>query len=163
MIGVPYVVVTTTVAKKTDAQKLARLILESRLAACVQCERIESVYRWKGKIESAAEFRLTAKTRAALVAPLQTFIRANHAYELPEIVVTPIVAGLPPYLEWVATETLGARGRAPRRAGACATPRHGTPQAAALRRKNAPTDVTETLTFPARPTRKASGNKGRKS
>ena len=111
-----YVIVTTTVDNEAAAASLANAIVERRLAACVQYAPIRSVYRWKGKVESSSEFRLAAKTRAALAAPLQAFLRASHAYELPEIVVTPIAAGLPAYLAWVENETLTLRDRPTRKA-----------------------------------------------
>lgn len=104
-----YVVVTTTAGSAGAASALASLIIRDRLAACVQLARIRSVYRWKGKIESAAEFRLDAKTRASLAARLRRFIHANHSYEVPEIITTPITAGLPAYLAWIENETLTFR------------------------------------------------------
>jgi periplasmic divalent cation tolerance protein len=66
---------------------------------------IHSVYRWKGAIESTAEFMLVAKTRRSLVSPLIRFIQTVHPYEVPEIVATPITAGLAAYLHWIESET----------------------------------------------------------
>ena len=99
------VIVTTTVGDEKAAANLAAAIVDARLAACVQCLPVHSTYRWKGARESAAEFLLLAKTRAALAERLTAFIREAHSYELPEIVVTPIVGGLAPYLEWIRSET----------------------------------------------------------
>ena len=98
-------IVTTTVATRRDARRLARLAVDSRLAACVQITPIHSVYRWRGKVESADEFLLAAKTPASPVARLMKMIRARHPYELPEIVVHAIAGGLPDYLRWVREET----------------------------------------------------------
>jgi periplasmic divalent cation tolerance protein len=94
--------VTTTVAARSDARRLAHAIVEERLAACVQFWPIRSVYRWQGKIEDSGEFAVVCKTRASRAPELQRFIRTRHAYELPELVVTPIAGGLPDYLRWVA-------------------------------------------------------------
>lgn len=101
----PFVVVSTTVADLKAARALARGVLCNRLAACVHVLPVQSAYWWKGKIENSREFRLEAKTRLALAEPLQRFIRANHAYEVPEIVATPVLQGLPDYLKWIETET----------------------------------------------------------
>ncbi|MBU4199598.1 MAG: divalent-cation tolerance protein CutA [Verrucomicrobia bacterium] len=99
------VIVNTTVASKAEAQKLAGAIIKSRLAACVQFMPIHSIYRWKGRVESAPEYLVLAKTRAALAAPLMAFIKRHHPYEVPEILVTPITAAYGKYHEWVETET----------------------------------------------------------
>lgn len=96
------VVVTTTVDDEAKAKELAHLLVENRLAACVQITPIHSVYRWNGKVESAAERLLAAKTTAERADDLQMFIREHHSYELPEIVVLPIHGGHPDYLEWIA-------------------------------------------------------------
>jgi periplasmic divalent cation tolerance protein len=102
---VQYQIVTTTVATAEDAERLARLAVEARLAACVQTAPIRSVYRWKGQIECAAEYAVNAKTKTALVPELMGLIRSNHPYELPEIVAVPIADGLPVYLDWIGAET----------------------------------------------------------
>jgi periplasmic divalent cation tolerance protein len=80
-------IIQTTVASKREAQKLSGLILKKRLAACVQTIPIRSLYRWKGKIESAGEFLLSIKTTVSSAARLVNFIKKNHSYELPEIVI----------------------------------------------------------------------------
>jgi len=105
MENTSYSIVTTTVEKEELALKLAGLITSSRLAACVQFWPIRSVYWWKGKMESGAEFILHCKTRTTLVPQLQEFIHSHHAYETPEIIVTPILDGHPPYLAWIEQET----------------------------------------------------------
>jgi len=102
-----FVVVTTTIDRRASAEKLARQIVDKRLAACVQYTTIHSVYRWKGSVESTGELLLIAKTRASLARALTTFIRSVHPYEVPEIVVTPIAGGLKEYLNWIATEVSG--------------------------------------------------------
>lgn len=96
--------VTTTVGSRDDAESLAALLVEEKLAACVQFWPISSVYRWKGQVESASEHLLVAKTRTSAVARLVSRIRENHSYELPEVLVTPIEDGSPDYLKWVSDE-----------------------------------------------------------
>lgn len=110
------VMATTTVASASDARRLAASIVKSRLAACVQYFPIKSVYWWKGRMESASEFLLLAKTRRLLERRLVSFIRKNHSYELPEITVWTISSGLTGYLQWVCREATG-RVRAGRRRG----------------------------------------------
>jgi len=100
-----FAVVSTTVAGLKTADRLANLIVHARLAACVQRVPVRSVYRWKGRIESAPEYLLLAKTRRPLVRKLSAFIRKNHSYELPEVTVMPITGGLAGYLDWIAEET----------------------------------------------------------
>lgn len=99
------VVVSTTVDNPDRAAELAHRIVRAKLAACVQSVPIRSVYRWKGKVESADEILLLMKTRVALAGKVTAFIRTHHSYELPEITVTPIAGGLAGYLEWIRKET----------------------------------------------------------
>ena len=100
-------IVLTTVATPEDARRLADGLLEKRLAACVQTLAIQSAYRWKGAVQREPEQLLLIKTRAALWPDVEAFLRANHAYETPEIVWLPIAAGSPDYLRWLAAETEG--------------------------------------------------------
>ena len=109
MSNARFVVVTTTVSQRPAAAKLAREIVAARLAACVQIWPVASVYRWKGKLETGNEYALVCKTRAAVAARLQEFIRGRHTYEVPEIILSPIMSGLPAYLTWLAQETTPAR------------------------------------------------------
>jgi len=103
--GGTYVAVSTTVDSEIKAQELARGIVEHRLAACVQFFPVRSMYRWKGVMDSSAEFLLVAKTRRVLTARLMDFVRKHHTYEVPEIIVTPIAGGLKGYLAWMTSET----------------------------------------------------------
>jgi periplasmic divalent cation tolerance protein len=102
-----FVIISTTVDSEAKAKELAASLVERKLAACVQWMPIQSTYRWKGNIESAAEYLLNAKTRAALAKEAMDYIRQVHTYEVPEIIVTPIVAGYEGYLGWVKHETQG--------------------------------------------------------
>jgi periplasmic divalent cation tolerance protein len=102
----PYCAVLTTVPGEAQAETLAQQIVQSGLAACVQVQGIKSFYMWKGQAHQEPECLLMIKTRSALYAQLQDFIRAHHSYETPEIVQLPITAGWPDYLAWIAAQTL---------------------------------------------------------
>lgn len=93
--------VLTTVPKKSQAQRLARQLVENKLAACVNIIRIEqSVYRWKGKVQASGEYLLLIKTVRPYRA-VEHFILENHPYELPEILHFRIRVGYRPYLSWL--------------------------------------------------------------
>ncbi|MDR2268152.1 MAG: divalent-cation tolerance protein CutA [Holosporaceae bacterium] len=94
-------VVITTTETKQQAKALANKILEERLAACVQVQKIESFYRWKDKIERGSEYLLAIKTKSSLFQALSEAIRENHDYQTPEIIQIPILNGLPEYLAWI--------------------------------------------------------------
>lgn len=105
------VIVLTSLPDKEAAMRLARELVERRLAACVNVlAECTSVYRWKGAVESAAEVPLLIKTRSGRYPELEAAIRSLHPYELPEIVAVPLRHGLEEYLEWVAGETSIAIG-----------------------------------------------------
>ena len=100
------IVVLTSLPDRESALKLASLLLDQRLAACVNVlSECTSIYRWRGQVERASEVPLLIKTVSATYPKLEAAIRANHPYELPEIVSVPVVDGLAPYLDWVADET----------------------------------------------------------
>ena len=104
-----YVQVITTTEKKEDAERIARALVEARLAACVQVlGPITSTYRWKGAIETAQEWQCVAKSRAELFDRIDEAIRGVHPYDVPEILAVPIAAGSRAYLEWLDGETEGA-------------------------------------------------------
>ena len=88
------------------ADRIARTIVEQRLAACVnRLAPVESVYRWQGALERVTEVPLLIKTTRERYAEIEQAIRALHPYEVPEIIAMPISAGLASYLRWVADET----------------------------------------------------------
>jgi periplasmic divalent cation tolerance protein len=96
-------IVLTTVGSENEARKIARHLVERKLAACVNIvPHVESVYRWQDKVESASEWLLMIKTTAEGFASVRDAIRALHAYELPECVAVAIDDGSPEYLEWLA-------------------------------------------------------------
>lgn len=89
-----------------SAQALARMLVQQRLAACVNIlPAVQSVYRWQGAIEEATETTVLIKTTPARYAELEAAIRGEHPYEVPEIIALPVAAGLPAYLDWVVSET----------------------------------------------------------
>lgn len=88
------------------ADRVARTLLEKRLAACINIlPAVRSVYRWQGAIEEATEVGIFIKTTAARYAELEAALKALHPYEVPEILALPVTAGLPAYLQWVYEET----------------------------------------------------------
>ena len=101
----PYCIVLSTTASREEAEKIACLLLEKRLAACVQTAPISSFYRWEGKVEHGNEIRLLIKTTDALYLAVENLIRENHSYKVPQIVKVPISAGLKEYLDWISDET----------------------------------------------------------
>lgn len=98
-------VVTTTVDSEEAAMSLAKGIVEARLGACVQIVPIRSVYRWEGEVRVDAEWQCVVKTSAIRADELVAHIKAHHAYDVPEVIVTPVVGGNDDYLSWVSEET----------------------------------------------------------
>jgi periplasmic divalent cation tolerance protein len=101
------IIVLTNLPDRISATRLANLLVERRHAACVNIlTECTSVYRWAGKVETAAEVLLMIKTSASAYPRLETEILAHHPYELPEIVSVPVATGLAAYLTWIATESV---------------------------------------------------------
>lgn len=95
-------IVLTTAASVEDARSLARALVEERLAACATVvPAVESIYRWKGEIESASETLLLLKTSVDRIAALQARLHELHSYETPEFLVIPVESGSAGYLEWL--------------------------------------------------------------
>jgi len=98
--------VVTNLPDRESAEKLADLLVERRLAACVNIlAPCTSVYRWQGEIQRDEEHPLLIKTVKQRYAELEAAIRAHHPFELPEIIAVTICGGLPAYLQWVESET----------------------------------------------------------
>ena len=97
--------VHTTVASLDAARRMARTLVERKLAACAQIGEIESFYAWQGALANEREFRILFKTTDARVAEVEAAIRELHDYELPEIVAVPVTGGHADYLAWIAEET----------------------------------------------------------
>lgn len=95
-------IVLTTTGSEEEARKIARHLVETQLAACVQIiPPVESVYRWQGKVESNREWLLLIKTSAERFPAARDAIRAMHSYELPECVAIDIADGSAEYLQWL--------------------------------------------------------------
>ncbi|HKE32338.1 MAG TPA: divalent-cation tolerance protein CutA [Candidatus Angelobacter sp.] len=95
-------IVLTTTGSQEEAQKIARAVVERKLAACVNIvPRIESIYRWQDKVESATEWLLVIKTEAKAFERLRDSIKELHSYELPECVMVEVADGSKEYLGWI--------------------------------------------------------------
>jgi periplasmic divalent cation tolerance protein len=98
-----HIVIFVTFGSAAEARKLARALVESRLAACVNILQapVESIYRWKGNVDSAKEYLLVIKSTRRRFSALQSEIKRLHSYDIPEIIALPIAAGSPDYLAWL--------------------------------------------------------------
>src|SRR3954447_20948227 len=97
-----YVQVLTAVGSEEEAGRIASLLVQRRLAACVQVVGpIVSRYRWQGEVEEEREWQCLAKTTGAAYEAVEAAIREVHSYDEPEIIATPIVAGSAGYLAWI--------------------------------------------------------------
>jgi periplasmic divalent cation tolerance protein len=97
------IIVLVTCGSKNQARRIARVLVDRRLAACVNVlqAHVESIYRWKGKVETAREFLLLIKSSRKRFAALEREVRRLHSYDLPEIIALPIDRGSRPYLAWI--------------------------------------------------------------
>lgn len=101
-----FLIVATTIDSAEAADQLASRVVAARLGACAQIiGPITSVYRWQGAVETAQEWRIEIKTAADRAPELLAELAAAHSYELPELVLTPVVGGSTDYLAWLAAET----------------------------------------------------------
>jgi periplasmic divalent cation tolerance protein len=95
-----------TVPSRDMAERIAHTLVEEQLAVCVNIlSDVRSIYRWKGRVESANEVILIAKTRRDLFERLEKRVKELHSYEVPCIVAWPIEAGHQPYLDWIEKKT----------------------------------------------------------
>lgn len=100
-----YLLVFVTVPDRETGKKVARHLLERRLAACINMAPIYSAYWWEGKIEEAEEVLLLVKTTSERLNDLVKEVKAVHPYQVPEIIAVPVVGGYREYLRWVERET----------------------------------------------------------
>lgn len=104
------IIVYSTCCSLEEAQRIARQLVESRVAACVQITPgVKSFYRWQGKLEEDEEFRLTIKSRRDLFDSLCAELRKLHSYDVPQILAVPVVDGGASYLEWMEKELQAPR------------------------------------------------------
>jgi periplasmic divalent cation tolerance protein len=97
-------IVLSTCGDRETAERIAHQLVELRLAACVNIlPGVQSVYRWRGAVESAAEVLMLVKTKAPLIQEVQSTIASLHSYEIPEFLVLPISGGSEAYMAWLAT------------------------------------------------------------
>jgi len=94
--------VLTTCGSSEEARRIAQELIELRLAACVNIvPQVESLYRWKGEVESAPEWLLLIKTTANAFERLRDTIRKIHSYDIPECIAIAVEDGSIPYLDWI--------------------------------------------------------------
>jgi periplasmic divalent cation tolerance protein len=99
------IVVLSTCGSEEEAVRIAKRLVEGRIAACVNLiPRIRSIYRWEGKVEDATEWMLLIKTSRERYDALCTVLEASHSYELPEVLALPVIAGSANYLAWLDSE-----------------------------------------------------------
>lgn len=104
--GTDVLLVLTNLPDADSADRVTKVVLESRLAACVnRLPTSASTYWWNGVIEHATEIPLLIKTTREAYPALEAVLRKAHPYEVPEIIAMPVAAGLPAYLAWVDAET----------------------------------------------------------
>ena len=102
------IVVFSACATEDEAEKIARTLVESRLAACVNSmPGARSIYRWQGAIESAGEWLLIIKSSRRVFAQLCGALERAHSYHIPEVLAVPVVEGAPNYLNWMEEELGG--------------------------------------------------------
>ncbi|MGH3961822.1 MAG: divalent-cation tolerance protein CutA [Pseudonocardiaceae bacterium] len=103
-----HVIVASTTDSDGAARALAAGVIEAKLGACAQIVGpITSVYRWEGEVQTEQEWRVEIKTTADRVAAVTEHIKANHSYDVPEIIAIPITGGSTEYLSWLVDETRG--------------------------------------------------------
>jgi periplasmic divalent cation tolerance protein len=103
-----YIVVFITTSSYEEARKIADALVVQKKAACVNIvPKVNSLFRWKGKIEDVEESLMVVKTRAELFPDVVSTVKSIHSYDVPEIIALPIVEGDPDYLTWLKEETGG--------------------------------------------------------
>ena len=103
-----YGLMLTTTSSHEEAKALAQRLLENHLAACVNYFRVDSLYRWQGSLQQDAEWQLIIKTDLRLQNAIEEIIIQHHSYELPELIIIPIVGGSSAYLGWLGQQVTSA-------------------------------------------------------
>jgi periplasmic divalent cation tolerance protein len=102
-----YLVVLVTATSETQARRIARKLLQKRLAACVNFVPVDSMFIWQGDVQEEEEVLLIIKTRSDTFDSLMSAIKLTHTYDTPEIIGLPVVIGSPDYLKWINNEVTG--------------------------------------------------------
>lgn len=105
MASEEFCVVLTTTDSEENVERIANVVLERQLAACVQILPIRSKYIWNGKIEAGEELLLLIKAKASDFSDLQDAIISVHAYDVPEVISLPVANGSASYLDWITSST----------------------------------------------------------
>jgi periplasmic divalent cation tolerance protein len=100
-VPAPFLLVVTSVGSRDEADRMARALVEQRLAACAQISAIDSYYVWADALHHDGEFRVLFKVAASAYDQAERAIRAVHSYDLPAIHAIPIARAHAPYAEWV--------------------------------------------------------------
>ncbi len=100
-----YCIITTTIDDENIADQISTTLLQDHLVACVQSHTVQSKYHWNGTLETSEEILLQMKTKASLFEDIKVQIEALHSYDVPEIIMTPILDANESYLNWIDKET----------------------------------------------------------
>lgn len=101
----PYIVLLITTATAEEAQRISRVLLEQKKVACVNIvPRVNSLFWWQDKLDSAEESLLIVKTKASLLSEIVSLVKEIHSYDIPELIALPIIGGNQDYLEWIQKE-----------------------------------------------------------
>ena len=105
--------VLVTCGTLSEARRIANAAVEAKLAACVNVllNPVESIYRWKGKVEVSREYLLVMKSTARRLVELERIVRSMHSYDVPEFLVLPVVSGSHEYLRWLVESVKPSRRR----------------------------------------------------
>lgn len=104
MNKIMYIIIKTTTQTKEEAQKIMQILLNKKLAACIQVKEIESFYIWEGQFNNDKEYELSIKTKNTLYKEIEKEILTNHSYKVPQILVINISDGYNEYLKWINEE-----------------------------------------------------------
>ncbi|NEO26767.1 MAG: divalent-cation tolerance protein CutA [Kamptonema sp. SIO4C4] len=100
-----YGIVLVTASSQDEAEAIAAVLLQEKLAACISTTAIQSLYVWEGEVNNDQEWQLMIKTDLQLFSQLEAKIKAVHSYDVPEIIALPIVNGSKAYLDWITEST----------------------------------------------------------